>query len=183
MKPFSRRVLLSGAAGAALLAGLGGGWVWQRRGADERRESAALKELLALTLPDAEGRTQPLARWEGQVRVINFWATWCAPCREEMPHFVKLQSRYADRGVVFLGLAIDRPERVARFAAEIGVNYPLLLGDMALLSLAGRVGNRGEVLPFTVVVDRSGRMAARRTGIYTEEALAAILEGLIATRG
>jgi len=112
------------------------------------------------------------------VRVINFWATWCTPCREEMPHFIRLQTRFADRGVTFLGLAIDRPDRVTRFAEEIGVNYPLLLADMSLLALASRVGNRGEVLPFTLVLDRSSRIAARRIGIYTEEALGAILESL-----
>lgn len=179
MKPSTRRVVLSGAAGAALLAGLGGGWLWRQRGADTRQASAALQELLALTLPDPEGRAQPLSRWDGQVRVINFWATWCAPCREEMPHFVKLQSRYGARGVTFLGLAIDRAERVTRFAAEIGVNYPLLLGDMSLLALAGRIGNRGEVLPFTVLLDRSARIVAQRTGIYTEAALAALLDGIL----
>lgn len=179
MKPSTRRVVLSGAAGAALLAGLGGGWSWRQRGADARQASAALQELLALTLPDPEGRAQPLSRWDGQVRVINFWATWCAPCREEMPHFVKLQARYGARGVTFLGLAIDRAERVTRFAAEIGVNYPLLLGDMSLLTLAGRIGNRREVLPFTLLLDRSARIVAQRTGIYTEEALAALLDGIL----
>jgi thiol-disulfide isomerase/thioredoxin len=181
MKASTRRLLLAGAAGAALAAGFGGGWAWNRRGADARREQEALRELLALTLPDPDGKPQALSQWDGQVRVINFWATWCAPCREEMPHFVKLQTRYGTRGVTFLGVAIDRAERVARFAAEIGVNYPLLLADMSLLGLASRIGNRGEVLPFTLVLDRSAKIAARRTGIYTEEALAAILDGVVSS--
>jgi len=179
MKSSTRRFLLAGSAGGALVAGLGGGWLWRQRGADQRREADALKALLALTLPDPTGQAQPLSRWDGQVRVINLWATWCTPCREEMPHFVRLQTRFADRGVTFLGLAIDRADRVTRFAEEIGVNYPLLLADMSLLALASRVGNRGEVLPFTLVLDRSSRIAARRTGIYTEEALGAILESLV----
>jgi thiol-disulfide isomerase/thioredoxin len=113
------------------------------------------------------------------VIVANFWATWCVPCREEMPHFVKMQEQYGKRGLTFVGIAIDKPERVSRFAAEIGVNYPLLVGDMSVFELARKAGNLGDLLPYTVIFDRTGKIVARRAGIYTEASLAPIVEKLL----
>ena len=111
--------------------------------------------------------------------VVEFSATWCVPCREEMPHFVKMQEQYGKRGLTFVGIAIDKPERVSRFAAEIGVNYPLLVGDMSVFELARKAGNLGDLLPYTVIFDRTGKIVARRAGVYTEASLAPIVEKLL----
>ena len=96
-----------------------------------------------------------------------------------MPHFVKMQEQYGKRGLTFVGIAIDKPERVSRFAAEIGVNYPLLVGDMSVFELARKAGNLGDLLPYTVIFDRTGKIVARRAGVYTEASLAPIVEKLL----
>jgi thiol-disulfide isomerase/thioredoxin len=179
-----RAVLFAGAGTLALAAGLAGGWfTWRRLRDGGDREVPGMAEaaaaLFATALPDPQGVTQPFSQWKGQVIVVNFWATWCVPCREEMPHFVKLQERYGKQGLTFVGIAIDKAERVRRFAEEIGVNYPLLVGDMSAFQLARQAGNLGDLLPYTVVIDRQGRIVARRAGIYTEQTLAPIVEKLL----
>ena len=120
--------------------------------------------LLAISLPDAEGREQALAQWRGRVLIVNFWATWCAPCREEMPMFVKAQSQHGGRGLQFVGIAIDDADKVRKFAAEIGLNYPALVGGYGAMELSKSLGNSVMALPFTVVVDRGGRVVLSHLG-------------------
>lgn len=111
------------------------------------------------TLADQAGRVHRAADWDGQVLVVNFWATWCIPCRSEIPAFVDLQENYRDRGLQFVGIALDTRGEVERFLAESGlaVNYPLLIAaDNAGIALATEYGNRIGILPYTVLVDRSG---------------------------
>ena len=103
--------------------------------------------------------------------VVNFWATWCTPCREEMPGFVKLQSRWQGRGVQFVGLAQDDAAKVAAFGRELGINYPLWLGGAEVMSLSRRLGNRLGVLPHTVLLDGQGRVIESRIGIFQESVL------------
>ena len=96
---------------------LAGGWYFGGR-ARLDADPAGGKTLLGVSLPDTRGQEQALAQWKGKVLVVNFWATWCVPCREEMPEFVKLQSELGDRGLQFVGIAIDEPAKVKQFAAE-----------------------------------------------------------------
>lgn len=103
--------------------------------------------------------------------MVNFWATWCTPCREEMPGFVKLQSRWQDRGVQFVGIAQDDPAKVAAFGRELGVNYPLWLGEEGVMSLSRRLGNRLGVLPHTVLLDGQGRVLESKIGVFAEPVL------------
>jgi peroxiredoxin len=178
---FRRRALLGMTAIAAAGAGMAGGLFALRywrdgAGRDVPGMAEAAATFFATTLPDPAGTPQAFSQWKGQVIVANFWATWC---REEMPHFVKMQDQYGKRGLTFVGIAIDKPERVSRFAAEIGVNYPLLVGDMSVFDLARKAGNQGDLLPYTVVFDRTGKIVARRAGIYTEATLAPIIEKLL----
>ena len=107
--------------------------------------------------------------------MVNFWATWCAPCREEIPGFVRLQKRYGQRGLQFVGIAIDQPDKVADFAREFGINYPLLMGGLETMELLRQAGNRAGVLPYTLVIDREGRVVSREPGGLKE----ARLDGLI----
>jgi thiol-disulfide isomerase/thioredoxin len=132
------------------------------RDSGERGQDAA--PLLAVTLPDADGREQPLDQWRGKLLVVNFWATWCAPCREEMPEFVKLQAEHGDRGLQFVGIAVDEAPKVKQFAAETGLNYPALIGGYGAMELSRTFGNRVMALPFTVVVDRGGRIVFTQLG-------------------
>ena len=120
--------------------------------------------LLAVSLPDATGASQPLSQWRGKLLVVNFWATWCAPCREEMPLFVKAQQEHGDRGLQFVGIAVDDVAKVKQFASEIGVNYPTLIGGYGAMELSKSLGNSLMALPFTVVVDRTGKVVLRHLG-------------------
>ena len=136
--------------------------------------------LLAASFLDAEGRPQPLGRFEGKVLVLNFWATWCAPCREEMPAFARLQSRWGSRGVQFVGLSAEPPELAARFGRDLAITYPLWTGGDAVGELSRRLGNERGVLPHTVVLGPRGEIRARKVGPYTEAELESILQELAA---
>jgi thiol-disulfide isomerase/thioredoxin len=164
----------------ALVAG-GGGYafnVW--RSAPDRAAAAAASEtLLATRLPDLNNRPQGVEQWKGKVLVVNFWATWCAPCREEIPLFVKLQEKYAGRGLQFVGIAIDQPEKVRPFAAEFGMNFPILIGDADTIDLGKKLGNRAGVLPYTLIVGRDGKIVSTEIGAVKEAKLEALLGSLL----
>ena len=96
--------------------------------------------------------------------MVNFWATWCAPCREEMPEFIKAQTEYGPKGLQFVGIAVDQPDKVEQFAKEIGLNYPTLVGGFGAMELSKTLGNNLMALPFTVVVDRKGAIVHTQLG-------------------
>ena len=131
---------------------------------------------------DAAGQTRVLGQFQGQVVVVNFWATWCAPCREEMPGFVRLQSRWKDRGVQFVGLANDERGKVDRFGSDLQINYPLWTGGDEVMDLSRRLGNRLGVLPHTVILDRDGRVLDSRIGLFRETDLEARLVAFTSKR-
>jgi len=128
--------------------------------------------LYAAGFHDLDGQPVSLGRFAGRPLVINFWATWCAPCREEMPALSRVSSRAAP-AVQFVGLAQDDPAKVRKFARELGVTYPLWTGADEVMELSRRLGNRTAVLPFTVVLDSTGRVVAQKVGAYKEDELSA----------
>lgn len=130
-------------------------------------------------LVDLAGKAQALRQWQGKVLVLNFWAPWCPPCREEIPDFIRLQQRHGEAGLQFVGVALDDPDKVAAFVDETGINYPILLGGDAGAALSMAAGNRLGGLPFTVVFDRRGGAVATLTGGVTEARLEAIVRPLL----
>lgn len=120
--------------------------------------------LFAHTFNDAEGQPQALSQWQGSWLVVNFWATWCAPCVEEMPDLEKVQAEYANRGVTVVGLAIDNAGAVKRFRDELKLQLPLLVAGAAGTELARQLGNPSGALPYTVLVDQSGRVVQAKLG-------------------
>lgn len=140
---------------------------------------AVVERVLSTRATDVKGGTQSLEQWRGQVLVVNYWATWCAPCREEIPGFVRLQERYGSRGLQFVGIAIDQPDKVAEFASEFRINYPLLLGGLETIDLLRQAGNRAGVLPYTLVIDRKGKLASREQGGLNEAKLESIIQPLL----
>jgi thiol-disulfide isomerase/thioredoxin len=139
----------------------------------------AASQLLALSLADTAGVRQNLAQWRGKVLVVNFWATWCPPCREEMPGFSRLSRKYATKGVQFVGIGIDTAEKIRKFAAESDIPYPLLIGEQTTMQLAVEFGNRSEGLPFTVILDRTGATHKLHLGRLDEPALESILAKML----
>ena len=135
--------------------------------------------VLAAKLMGLDDKPQPLELWRGKVLVVNFWATWCTPCREEIPGFIKFQDQYRAHGVQFVGIAIDQKERVGPYAKDIGINYPVLVGGLETMEFARHVGNRRGVLPFTLVLDRSGKVAATEIGVLKPDKLENLLKPLL----
>jgi thiol-disulfide isomerase/thioredoxin len=169
---FAAVALVAACSGAAYHLWLSGG--------DSGTGSAAVAERLYSTrLPDLKGDSQPLEQWRGRVLVVNFWATWCAPCREEIPGFVRLQERHGGRGLQFVGIAIDQPGKVSDFAREFGINYPLLIGGTETLDLLRETGNRQAVLPYSVVIDRDGKVASRQPGGLKQDRLEELVKPLL----
>jgi thiol-disulfide isomerase/thioredoxin len=111
--------------------------------------------------------------------VVNLWATWCEPCREEIPAFVRLQDKYRARGLQFVGIAIDRRDPVQAFVREFGMNYPVLLGGIETVEMSRRAGNRVGALPFTIIIDRNGKIAGTELGGINEARLEGIIESLL----
>lgn len=129
--------------------------------------------------PDLDGRERSHSEFGDKVMVLNFWASWCPPCREETPAFIELQNDYAGE-VQFVGIAIDDPEPVREFAETYGINYPVLLGNADAVTLSRRLGNRHEGLPFTVVIASNGKVLMRHIGGLHREQLEPLLREAIA---
>lgn len=129
---------------------------------DESQQGA--QAILATQLPDLDGNDQAVSQWLGKVIVVNFWATWCTPCREEIPEFIEAQKKYGGQGLMFVGIAIDQADKVKMFSKEFGINYPVLVGSMNTWSLLEAAGNRHSALPYTVVINRSGELVENYLG-------------------
>ena len=140
------------------------------------RTADASARLMELTLPDAAGAPHALGRWKGKVIVLNFWATWCPPCREEMPEFSRLQGKYAGSGVQFVGISLDSATNVQLFVDKSPVSYPLLIALEEGVELSRLFGNSSAGLPYTVLLDREGKVRFTRLGRVFEHELDALLQ-------
>ncbi len=146
------------------------------------RESAtreAAEKLISLALPDPSGKPQRLDQWQGKVLVINFWATWCKPCLEEMPMLIKIQKKYASNGIQIVGIALDSAAKVREFSKMLGVDYPLVIGSLETIEVTRKIGNAAGGLPYTVVLNRAGKIVKTRLGGISEAELDAVLKPLL----
>lgn len=112
----------------------------------------------ATSLLDHKGEQQSLAQYKGKTIIVNFWATWCAPCREEMPELSALHKKLAAKNVIVLGLAIDEMEQVNVYQEETPVSYPLLIAEVEGMVMAADLGNKKGVLPYTAIVGPKGEV-------------------------
>jgi peroxiredoxin len=119
----------------------------------------ATEALFAATFPDEKGQAQPISQYKGKTIVLNFWATWCEPCREEMPELSTLHEEGKNKNVVVLGVAVDDVDAINDFVKETKVSYPLLVADMQGMDLANNLGNDKGVLPYTVIINADGSVA------------------------
>ena len=136
--------------------------------------------LPTITLKDLEGQPRSLAEWSGRTLLVNFWATWCAPCRKEMPLLQQFQESQDPARVQVIGIAIDRYEAVLRFIGETGVTYPNLVGEMDATRAAEQFA-QGFALPLSVIVAPDGTVLAVQMGEIRAsdlEQIAAVADGL-----
>ncbi len=142
---------------AVLFAGIGV-YVGSKRFEPEPAADTAVGALMQAALPDAGGKERKLSEWQGKILVLNFWATWCPPCVDEMPELVELQNDLASRNVQVLGIGIDSPSNIRQFSEKHRITYPLLVAGMEGTELSRQFGNQAGGLPFTVVIGSDGRV-------------------------
>lgn len=129
----------------------------------------------AFTLTDLDGKPVSLADFRGKVVVLNFWATWCPPCKREIPDFIELQTAYGLRGVQIVGIALDEPEKVREFALENGMNYPVLLGSDDISMKYGGI----EGIPTTFIIDKSGKIVNKFEGFRSRQLFESEIQKLL----
>lgn len=169
---FSRdiRLILALAVLAAILGGIA--QHWQQAPAKESGASSLVGQALpALILPDLEGHPHTLRDYRGRRLLLNFWASWCGPCLDEMPALNQVQKKFGDHGAIVLGIAMDEPNRVRAFLAAHPVSYPILLGQLEAPSTSLQLGDKREILPFSVLIDANGRIIATHAGALSHAQL------------
>jgi len=137
-------------------------------------------KMLDFSLPDTQGVQHHISEWQGKILIINFWATWCPPCLKEIPEFINLQTELSTSNVQFIGIAIEDLEPVQQYLAKTPVNYPILIGGDAAISLSRQLGNIVNAVPFTLIVNPQGQVIHRHPGELSRKKLLEIIAPLLA---
>ena len=189
----SRAFGLALAGFAALGAAVLGAYVYERVQRAHAPAAAALPVVPAtepavvptdrptFTLADLAGRRHSITEWDGKGLLINFWATWCAPCRHEIPLLNRIQREYASKGIQVVGIAVDVPKDVQAYVAEVPLDYPLLVGEQDGIDVAQSFGINALAFPITAFSDAHGHLLSVHLGELhepTARAILAALEGL-----
>ncbi len=145
--------------------------------ANSKQESQ--NQLPEFSLSGLDGKQHSIKEWQGKVLVINFWATWCPPCLKEMPEFQAIQNEFSDKGLQFIGIALDEAEPVKEFISSKKITYPILLGEDQGMKIAHDLGNIVNTVPFTVVVDKKGNIVKNHMGTLTRDEFLKIFTPLI----
>lgn len=131
----------------------------------------------AWALRDLSGKAVTSDEFKGKVVILDFWATWCPPCRAEIPGFVDLYKRYAEKGLVIVGVSLDQngPAAVTPFVQKFAMNYPVVMGDGQIVKAFGGI----EALPTTFVIDRTGKVVRMHVGFTDAEAFEKDIKSLL----
>lgn len=170
----SHLLILVLAVGGACAGFFAGGWL--RAPAAPNPDTTAELQIgtpaKPVALPDPAGQTHTLDEWQGKLIVLNFWASWCGPCREEMPLLDRTQQHLAARGLQVIGIAADSADATRDFLGHHPVRYPILINDPdTMADISVDYGNSRGVLPYTVLIGRDGRVLAQRFGNFSENSL------------
>jgi peroxiredoxin len=134
-------------------------------------ETIATHTFFAAEFLDLSGEPQAMSQWKGKTIIVNFWATWCPPCLEEMPELSDLYTKYQADNLIVLGISSDELDKIRAFAKETPVSYPLLSGDVDAMNISESLGNNKGVLPYTVVIAPDGQIAKTYFGLVNQAIL------------
>lgn len=170
MNPATRKTLvIMVLALAGALAGLWTGTHWSSLRPDEPKPAPAIQ------LTGLDGKPHTLGDWHGKLVLLNFWATWCAPCLKEMPLLINAQKQYGARGLQVVGPALDDAAEVQKLVAKLGVNYPVMADFASADKAMNTLGNTSGALPFSVFIDAQGRIVKTVLGGLHENDLDKII--------
>ncbi len=175
-----QKIFIGLVAAIALVGGLLAAQYFNKSGLSEPGQAAAMpKRMVEFSLPDINDKTHSINQWRGKLILLNFWATWCPPCREEIPLFIDMQEKYGAKGLQIVGVAIDTKQAVKNYPDFAFMNYPVLIGQEKVMAIMKQYGNRLGSLPYTVVIDAQGRVLGRKIGSYKRPEIEALLQGLL----
>lgn len=139
--------------------------------ADPADPGSASLPRVDFALPDLDGQSRRLSEWDGDLVLLNFWATWCPPCKKEMPMFQEHYQRHADQGFTIIAIAVDELDETRAFVDRFGIEFPVLIGQDDAIAVGREYGNRIGALPYTVIIDRDGFVREAHRGEVTESEL------------
>jgi len=160
-----------------LIAAAAAGYWLQNQGSSEPADSLP-DTRIAFALPDLEGNMRELSEWDGKARLVNFWATWCAPCRREIPLLKKTQSEHGGDNLQIIGVAVDFQEDVVAYAQTAAFNYPILIGQEDAMAAAETSGMDFVGLPVTMLVSAEGDLIKMHMGEIHERHITRIIDVL-----
>ena len=161
-------ISIAGISLVALVAGvLTSQWIYKTGLASD----PAIKAFFANPWQTPDGKSVDTEQWRGRVIVVNFWASWCPPCVEEMPTLDKLQAEFKSQNVLFVGIGIDSPSNIREFLEKTPVSYPIVIGGLEGSNLSKQLGNSQGALPYTIVINAQGKATSSKLGKISEEEL------------
>ena len=131
----------------------------------------AIKAFFANPWQTPDGKSVDTEKWRGKVLVVNFWASWCPPCVEEMPTLDKLQQEFLSKNVLFVGIGIDSPSNIRQFLEMTPVSYPIVIGGLEGSNLSKQMGNAQGALPYTIIINAQGKATSSKLGKINEDEL------------
>ena len=161
-------IMISGIGLLALLAGIfSSQWISQTGIASD----PSVKAFFANSWQSPDGKTVNSENWQQKVLIVNFWASWCPPCVEEMPTLDKISQEYASKNVLIVGIGIDSPSNIREFLEKTPVSYPIVIGGLEGSNLSKQMGNTQGALPYTIIINSKGKSIYTKLGKISEEEL------------